>query len=397
MKKRFWKGFVLASSMFGFALPIQPLSASYIFTILKLDTPGNVGKYVSIAHDSTNEYNIMSYYDETNRNLKVTSIGEPGGPWNITVDSAGDVGIDSDIAVHEGVAYISYFDATNGDLKLASQVQSGGNCGPNNTWKCETVDAGGIVGSNSSIVVTCYPWIYGCNDVTPWVSISYLDESNGDLKYAERSGAGYWRIQTIDSANKTGLETSIDRVDGGTTYITYLDSTVNDLRMASIVGYLNGNCGKDLSWKCQTLDGLNNNMGRGNSLDLDSNGKVHISYYDVTSRAVKYLTNASGLWSFTRVANFSFGAGILETSIAVDRNNAPHISYTSYTNFSPNLYHAVKVNPGAGNCSLSNSWECVKVDNASNVGSYNAMIAGDYADMSIVYYDRYFANLKYAH
>ena len=71
-------------------------------------------------------------------------------------------------------------------------VKSGDN------WSIETVDSDEDVGWDSSIAL----------DSSGNPHISYRDASNTALKYAVKSGDG-WIIETVDSAGKVGLDSSI--------------------------------------------------------------------------------------------------------------------------------------------------------------------------------------------
>jgi hypothetical protein len=66
------------------------------------------------------------------------------------------------------------------------------------------------------------------------------------------------------------------------------------------------------------------------SLAVDSNGSVHISYYDETNLDLKYATNSSGTWVTSTID--STGDVGRYTSIALDTNNKVHISYYDLTN-----------------------------------------------------------------
>src|SRR3989344_5735918 len=138
-----------------------------------VDSVGNVGQYSSIAVSGSNVY--ISYYDaSTGRNdLKFAKSTDNGDTWlagNIkTVDSVGNVGQYSSIAVSGSNVFISYRDSTNTNLKFAKSTDNG------DTWlagNIKTVDSVGNVGQYSSIAVS------GSN-----VFISYRDSTNTNLKF----------------------------------------------------------------------------------------------------------------------------------------------------------------------------------------------------------------------
>ena len=79
-------------------------------------------------------------------------------------------------------------------------------------------------------------------------------------------------------------------------------------------------------------------VGSFTSIAIDSNGYVHISYYDCgeltggfcTKGDLKYATNASGSWkTYTIDSEGDVGEW---TSIAIDSNGKVHISYLDDTN-----------------------------------------------------------------
>lgn len=117
-------------------------------------------------------------------------------PWvKMELDTAEDTGHHVSIAIDPilGGVYISYYDATAQHLRMAHyrpDLGLAGNCGPDDSWYCQTVDGGSDVGKYSSIAA-----------MAGGVNISYHDATYGDLKWAESTDAPYhqtWRIRTID-------------------------------------------------------------------------------------------------------------------------------------------------------------------------------------------------------
>ena len=181
--------------------------------------------------------------------------------FTATVDATDDVGSHVSVALHpdSGVPYISYYDADKGDLRMAVYVTSGGNCGPNNAWECQTVDSNGDVGQYSSIAIyTSHdPIILGRTRV----GISYYDATNGALKYALYTWnllTGWrWSYSVLEVGNPaslitSGRHTSLTFDADGAPHIAYRHSSilVSSLRYATFVGSSAGNCGPGNNWQC---------------------------------------------------------------------------------------------------------------------------------------------------
>jgi preprotein translocase subunit Sec61beta len=86
-----------------------------------VDRAGNVGQYSSVTMGADG-LGLISYYDETNGDLKVAhcSASACTSATLTTVDRAGNVGQYSSVTKGtDGLGLISYYDETNGDLKVA--------------------------------------------------------------------------------------------------------------------------------------------------------------------------------------------------------------------------------------------------------------------------------------
>jgi len=78
------------------------------------------------------------------------------------------------------------------------------------------------------------------------------------------------------------------------------------------------------TWQISTVD-PNKENGRYNSIVIDSNNKVHMSYEDGSSNNLNYTTNVSGPWEMFTIDSEE-GTGSF-TSIAIDSDDYIHISY----------------------------------------------------------------------
>ena len=87
-----------------------------------------------------------------------------------------------------------------------------------------------------------------------------------------------WNIETVDSTGDVGWYLSLAFDSGGNPCISYLDYTNGDLKYAKWTGS---------SWNIQTVDSTGD-VGKYSSLAFDSGGNPCISYYGVTNGDLKY-------------------------------------------------------------------------------------------------------------
>ena len=124
--------------------------------------------------------------------------------------------------------------------------------------------------------------------------------------------------------------------------------------------------------------------GGDTSIVLDSSGRAHISYFDVTNEAIKYATNASGSWVTTTVDS-TLGKYGGYASIALDTSGKAHISYRDWGN--KDLKYATNA---------SGSWVTSIVDSDGDVGAYTSIVLDSSDKAHISYYDSTNKDLKYA-
>jgi len=194
-------------------------------TVRTVDSNVGVGGYSSLALNNSG-FPVISYYDYENGDLKVAICHDAtctNTPTLTTVDSTDDVGQDTSLELSSnGFPVISYYDVTNKDLKVA--VCHNATC--TNTPTLAPVDSVGNVGAHTSLTL---------ND-SGFPVISYLDfnnPSNVGLKVAvcNNSACTTSTKTPVDSAN-AGRYSSLQLNDSGNPVISYYDSGNENLKLA---------------------------------------------------------------------------------------------------------------------------------------------------------------------
>ena len=178
-------------------------------------------------------------------------------------------------------------------------------------WALVTVDdpATAAVGDRSCTVL----------DASDHPHISYADSTNKDLKYAYFDGS-QWVIEVADSAGDVGAgaDTSIDVDSTGKAHISYYQSGTifQDLKYARRSG--------PNTWSTETVTSAGN-VGRFNSLALDSSNVPCIAYSDETNHYLGYCKRSGAFWTFDTPDNSGYVGG--PCSLALRSNGWPQIAY----------------------------------------------------------------------
>jgi hypothetical protein len=143
-------------------------------TLSTVDSTGIVGQYTSVTI-GTDGFPVISYYGNTNRNLKVAKCSNHSCSSSVTLSSVDSMGLAGEQSTAitigtDGFPVISYYDGTNGNLKIAKC----GNAACSSGNFLFAVDTGGV-GQHSSITIG--------TDGLP--IISYYDLTNYNLKAAK--------------------------------------------------------------------------------------------------------------------------------------------------------------------------------------------------------------------
>lgn len=167
----------------------------------------------------------------------------------------------------------------------------------------------GTAGYNCAIAV----------DASDKVHISFTAESSKDLQYLSNH-SGDWALATLDLHSGTPISTShhtsIATDADGNAHIAYFhDFADQDLEYATNASG---------TWVTTKID-TEGNVGYDCEIAIDPNGFAHIVYRDLTSATLlKYANNLSDGWETAILS----GAGIGNTSIAVDSIGKLHVTFT---------------------------------------------------------------------
>jgi hypothetical protein len=358
LKKKTVIFFLAIMFLMNTILPLNVSNAEITWTApVILDSNGDVGIFCYLALDSNDNLHI-SYYDDTNEDLKY--IRMDNGVWEApeTIDSTGRVGWSCSLALDSNDnPHIFYLSITNGDLKYIRM--------DNGVWEAPvTVDSSGNIGENYCLAL----------DSNDNPHISYHDTANDDLRYI-RMDNGVWEAPvTVDSAATPCGFSSLALDSNNNPHICYLDRTnyaLKHIRMDNGV------------WEAPVTVDSTVDSYIWCSLALDSNDNPHISYYDMTHE-LKYVRMDNGVWEVPVTVDSTGEVGYA-CSLALDSNDNPHISYRDFSN--DNLKY-VRMDNGV--------WEApVTVDSTGNVGGFPSLALDSNDDPHISYYDGANDALKY--
>ena len=241
----------------------------------------------------------------------------------------------------------------------------------NNTWNYELVDASSTAGSHAALAFNDQDRPY----------ISYYDSGSEDLMLAFRDFAGIWNIQTMDESLGMPAPSAPSEQDSA-------DLSLNAFKLpifsAPELQEADGS-----PWVSAGPPGI----GKYTSIDIDSLNAIHISYYDdfsVTGGQLKYAywDGWSPTPSTSVVQSYHDQGKVgLWTSIAVDSNRQPHISYMS------EKYDTLMYAKKSGG-----DFDIEEVERrASGVGTYSSIALDTQDRPHISYFDFQAQSLRHAY
>jgi hypothetical protein len=180
-------------------------------------------------------------------------------------------------------------------------------------WSISIVDSVYISGSSTSIALDSNNY--------PHIAYSSFGSTCGSLKYAVWTGS-IWETYTVDYADQTGAYCSLVLDCNEYPHISYASRI--DCTGDPVLKYVYWN---GTYWDKEVVDSEADGWG-GTSLALDSNEYPHISYYDINNKNLKYARWTGSAWDIQTVDWGGMGGKVGKfSSLALDGNDYPHISY----------------------------------------------------------------------
>jgi hypothetical protein len=312
--------------------------------------------YPSLALNALGQPHI-SYFDATNNQLK--HAWHDGSSWRIEL-------VDSAVHAREtalkldswGNATISYCDYTDQLLKLARQDGSG--------WLIETVDNSDGICTNVSLAL----------DNLDRPHISYCIDSH--LKFAGFDGAA-WRIDTVDTAGYSRNSLALE-ARTGRPHISY--------RNGSQIRY----AWRDrTTWHLETVEEWAGQYGRSAALALDPvTGRPHLAFDSGVMESILTVNhawhNGTG-WQTEWVSPTGLGGS--EISIALDATGLAHVAFFRSFHAQTSAKHLVHAYRDAG------IWQIEELDSSVRVG-WNTSLALDGDEQPHISYTDNAGNVRYA-
>ena len=258
----------------GTATPTPSPTPAPTNSLVSPDTTGSVGAATSLALDSSG-FPVVSYYDQTNGDLKVLHCGDrncSAGNTTTSPDTTTSGQETSIVLDASGFPVVSYHDFGGGDLKVLHCGDA--NCSSGNS--IVTLDSTGIVGQFTSIAL----------DGSGFSVVSYFDATNKNLKLLHCGDANCSSgnsVVTVDSNTDVGRYSSMALDGSGFPVVGYWDVTNNDLK---VVHCGDANCSTGNTFASPDTTG---NVGSHVSLSLDSSRFPVVAYVDGTNSALKLL------------------------------------------------------------------------------------------------------------
>jgi hypothetical protein len=157
--------------------------------------------------------------------------------------------------------------------------------------------------------------------------ISYFEGQDRDLILAEKN-SGIWSYTVVDTLGDSGRWNSLAIDSQGNPHISYYYFLAPGFETPTgALMYARRSAG---NWVIEYVDSVGT-IGEYTSLVLDANDNPHISYYDNSNGDLKYTHKSGGVWT-SEIVESADNVGSF-TSLVLDSQENPHIAYADFTNY----------------------------------------------------------------
>ena len=304
---------------------------------------------VGIAVDSNNHPHISHAVSGQHCGDGLRLASYTGSSWTYrSVDMGSNRGCDSDIVIDENDdIYISYQVRDQSKLKVATN-KSG-------SWDLYTADSGPSLSSLYPGYMTSMVM-----DGQGQLHIAHFDDKNDDLRYSTGITNGQWTTTIVEHSGHTGREPSIAVDLADNPHIVYHSWSSFNLKHATLNPATS-------SWSTSTVS--NTDVGDGDSLFIDQNGVMHVSFYDGDSEVMNYATKSTGLTQ-TNEIRVQFGQYGSVTGTVVDDTTIT-VS-TPLSGLVPDTIYITLWDKDGNEHQLSSTFEFISQDDLDSDGVLNA-------------------------
>lgn len=250
------------------------------------------------------------------------------------------------------------------------------------SWLSVTADGSAEVGTSTSLQL----------DSDGDAHIAYRDDANGNLKYSVCTGdctsAGSWEAVTVDDGPSVGEQASLGLGTDGSIHVSYFDVAARDLKYATCVN----ECTDPTGWEAITL-AADGSVGAFTDLVVGEGGSIHVAYFDETNGDAVYTTCSADCTTATswETATVDTGGDVgSHIALTIDASGHLHASYHDQTN--GHLRYATCT----GNCTDPAPWSAVTVDDDADVGAWTSIGVDGSGRVHVSYEDDLESSLKYA-
>ncbi len=293
------------------------------WSVLAVDTWGNIGSSSAIAVDGNRRVSII-YRDDQNTRLRYATCTAPCSQLTnfrfATVDASSiGVGLAPSLAVDSNNnLHAIYYDFINAYIRYATCTAA--DCALDASWASGILDPGPFVGRTNTIITQ-----------DNQLHAVYSDSVGGRLRYAtcavSCTQVGAWAIGDI-SLTEFGRDPSMAIAPNGTLSVSYFIGVTADMGYAECIS----NCLLSTNWNTTALQtaGI---VGRGSTLSVNAQNRRQIIFADSTASVLRYGTcvntcTSASRWRFASVQD---NVGLVRFPAAVVRpDNSLQVLYLAW-------------------------------------------------------------------